>query len=190
MSQPSGVKATRQRFNVYIGWIGVVIGALLAVAGAFSHSGRPMLYFGAAFAALSFCVMARPSLRFTTDAVIVSNVVREVTLPWEGISHTDSRGSLVIHDNDGGRTTVWAIGSQKARSDRDMQTSGAAGSWRPEPGSLVELPTSSRALREALNAETVDNPTGTPSGKSVRFLPLPTALMVLALVCVVVGILA
>ena len=149
-----------------------------------------MLYFGAAFAALAFCVMARPSLRFTTDAVIVSNVVREVTLPWEGISHTDSRGSLVIHDNDGGRTTVWAIGSQKARSDRDMQTSGAAGSWRPEPGSLVELPTSSRALREAINAETVDNPTGTPSGKSVRFLPFPTALMVLAVVCVVVGILA
>lgn len=190
MSQPSRAKVTRQTFNVYLGWMGVVIGALLIVAGIFSLSGRALVYFGAAFAALSFCVMARPSIRFTSDAVVVSNVVREVTLPWEGISHAESRGSLVIHDNDGGRTTVWAIGSQKARSNRDMHTGGAMTSWRPQPGSLVELPTSSRALREALNAETVDNPTDTPSGKSVRFLPLPTVLMVLAVVCVVAGIFA
>lgn len=185
-SDPSNM-ATRQTFNVAMGWAGVLLGVLLGVSGALA-SGRSLMCFGIAAALLSFCVMVRPYIRFTADAVVVSNVLREVTLPWEGISHATSRGSLVLVDNDNHKTTVWAIGSQKARNVRTSDDDGLR-SWRPVPGSLTEIPTSSRALSEAINAETVDNPVDAPSGRTVRWLALPVVLMGLAGLCAVFGLL-
>lgn len=188
MASDSSTKATRQAFNVVVGWVGVVLGILLATAASFS-SGRSLLMVAVALALLSYCVMVRPSIRLTSDAVVVSNVLREVTLPWEGISHARSRGSLTIVDNDEHVTTVWAIGSQKARNDSARAAEGPR-SWRPVPGSLVEAPTSSRALTEAINAETVDNPAETPSGRRVRWLPVPCALVALSVVCLLTGVFA
>lgn len=188
MASAPSTKATRQTFNVVVGWAGVALGVLLLTAGAFS-SGGSLIMFGVALTLLSFCVMVRPSIRFTADAVVVSNVLREVTLPWEGISHARSRGSLTIVDNDEHTTTVWAIGSQKARND-NVRAGVGSRSWRPTPGSLVEMPTSSRALTEAINAETVDNPTDTPSGRRMRWLPAPCALVTLSVVCLLVGVFA
>ena len=56
------------------------------------------------------------------------------------------------------------------------------------PGTLTQPPRSAGALREALDAETVDNPTDVASGRRVRWLPLPCALMALALVSVIVAV--
>ena len=153
MSNSSHPTAIRQTFNVVIGWFGVAIGIVLVVSGLMARSPHTMAFVGFALAAASFCVMVRPSIRFGADDVVVSNVVREVTLPWPGISHATSKGSLVIHDNDGHKTTVWAIGSQKARGARNT-----------------------------------DNPTDVPTDRRVRWLPLPSALMALALVSVIVAV--
>lgn len=186
MSPRTRLDKTRQTFNLVVGWLGVALGFLLAVAMFTGGQGHAAAWFALAFAAASFCVMVRPFIAFTADEVVISNVVREVRLPWSGISHASSRGSLVVHDTEGGRTTVWAIGSQKARAERG--TSQQPRSWRPAPGSLAELPTSSRALREALDAETIDNPDGVPSGRRVSWLGLPCALTAGAAVCVVLGL--
>lgn len=192
MTDSSKPTAIRQTFNVAMGWAGVVVGIVLAGGGLMARSPHTMAYVGFALAAASFCVMVRPSIRFDTDAVVVSNVLREVTLPWPGISHSTSRGSLVIHDNDGGRTTVWAIGSQKARSERDETEPGVGimpiASLRPMPGTLTQSPRSAAAMREALDAETVDNPTDVPSGRVVRWLPVPCVLMALALAAIVLAV--
>lgn len=184
-------KPVRQPFNVTIGWVGVALGALLVGSGFVSSGGRSMGFFGLALAAVSWCVMVRPSIRFGPEHVEVRNVIRDVVLPWEGISHAKSRGSLVIHDNDGGRTTVWAIGSQKAsrRHAGEGEDGFPTRSFRPMPGTLAQSPRSSGALAEALNAESVDNPVDVPAGREVRWAVVPAVLMALACVCVVLGIL-
>lgn len=192
MSNSPYPTAIRQTFNVVIGWFGVAIGIVLVVSGLMARSPHTMAFVGFALAAASFCVMVRPSIRFGADDVVVSNVVREVTLPWPGISHATSKGSLVLHDNDGHKTTVWAIGSQKARGARNADDARLGilptASLRPMPGTLTQPPRSAGALREALDAETVDNPTDVPTDRRVRWLPLPSALMALALVSVIVAV--
>lgn len=187
----SGHRKTRQRSNVIFGWIGVALGAVLMIGGVRGGSVTPMSFFGAVLAILGYLVMVQPFLQSRGESLIVHNILREVTLPWGGISHASSRGSLTLHDNDGGKTTVWAIGSQKGRV-----TPAAEGSKRratlgiSRPGSSDELlagPTSAAALREVINAETVDNPEG-PSGKSVRWLPRNCGLLALAVVLLAIGI--
>lgn len=184
-------KPVRQSFNVAIGWLGVAIGVLLVGGGLASSGGRSMGFFGVALAVVSWCVMVRPSIRFDVDHVEVRNVIRDVILPWEGISHAKSRGSLVIHDNDGVRTTVWAIGSQKASRRHDGEDEGGypTVSFRPMPGTLAQAPRSSGALAEALNAEAVDNPVDVPARREVHWALGPAVLMAVACVCVVLGVL-
>ena len=187
-SSPPRTPKTRQTFTVVIGWVGVVMGVAFAVASLVSDLAWKGVCLGSAVALTSFLVLTRPFVQVRSDALVVSNVVREVTLPWEGISHATSRGSLVIHDNDGGHTTVWAIGSQKA-TRQENGDSAASFSVRPRtPSELVAPVKSAGALREAINAETVDNPVDVPSGKTVRWMPFQTFAMALALVLLVVGL--
>lgn len=188
MSSPH-VQTVRQRFNVAMGFVGVAIGALIMIGTWGGVRQLPGLFFGLAFALLAYLVLARPHLRISSDELIVSNVVREVALPWEGISHASSRGSLVVHDTDGGKTTAWGISNQKAKRASDAGDPSVRGrSLRPGPGELVAHETSAQALREGINAETVDNPDGVPSHKRVRFLPVPTVGMALAVVCLIAGV--
>lgn len=186
MNQPSTAPRTRQRFSVFLGWLGVIIGVLLAASSRLSWDHRGLLAFGFAFAVASWAVLARPFLSARADALVLSNVIREVHLPWAGISHATSRGSLIVHDNDGGKHTAWAISSQKATAQRDDSPTP---SLRPMPGTLREPQTSSRALAEEINAETVDNPTDTPSGRTVRILPVPAGLLALACIGLLIGFL-
>lgn len=178
-----GPRKTRQRSTAVMGWIGTIGGVLVATALTFDTRNHAVALVSLAIAALSWCTLARPYLQVDSDALIVSNVLREVRLPWEGISHAKSRGSLQIIDNDEHKTTVWAIGSQKA-GRRFGGDGGGRPSWRPAPGELAELPTSSRAVAEGINAETVDNPTDTPSGRSIRWLPVPCAATAAAVLCI------
>lgn len=195
MNDQATPRRIRQRFTVVLGLIGIVVAVVLFIGSMTARQPGAIPYVSVALGCLSYCVLARPWLSSRADGIVVSNVVREVTLPWEGISHATSRGSLVIHDTEGGKTTVWAIGSQKARNQSataggEME-GGAAGirgrSFRPDPSTFAASATSAAALREAIDAEVLDNPPG-PSGRQVRWLPVPCLLMGIALVAVVLGI--
>lgn len=179
----------RQGLTVVTGWAGVFVGLVLFFTTLRSDTARFMPYLGVAIACSAYCVLVRPSISSNRHEIIVSNVLREVTLPWDGISHATSRGSLVIHDTEGHKTTVWGVGSRKARVERQVTTNRAGAALADTTPVPLSLPADSpQAMRESINAETIDNPDG-PSGRVVRWLPLPCVLMTIAVVAVVVGLL-
>lgn len=179
------LEKVRQRSSTAVGWIGVFVGLALMIAGLWGSFGIGAT--GLLVAVFAYCVMVRPFIAFTQDGVVISNVIREVRLPWAGISHALSRGSLTVIDNQGKKTTSWAISAQMPRGGAEVGSLGAQ-SLRPTPDSLVAPPKSAAALRELLNAETVDNPADVPSRRSVRWLPLPCCLLVVAVIALCVAI--
>lgn len=180
---------TRQGVTVATGWAGVVVGLILLFASLRLHSAGFMPYAGAAIACSSYCVLARPFISSGDHGIVISNVVREVSLPWEGVSHATSRGSLIVHDTEGHKVTVWAVGSRKAGGPRSTFVSRDDDDSADGSSPTFTLPTDSpQAMREAINAETVDNPDG-PSHRVVRWLPLPCALITIAVAALVVGVL-
>lgn len=183
-------KKTRQPFNVIMGALGIVLTIAIAV-GTYPDSWPGGLFFAAVLGIVSYLFMLRPHLRVQEDKLIVSNVVREVHLPWESISHATSRGSLTIHDIAGHKTTAWAIGAQKAKVTRDAdQDPTDRSGFRPTSSNDLRAPaTSAGALKEAINAECIDNEPG-ESQRTVRWLPVETALAVLAVFALVAGIFA
>lgn len=184
MASTSDGTATRQTFNLVIGCFGVAIGAVMIVTGLVGRNGTSLALWGVVVAAVAFCVLVRPSIRFGSNEVTISNVLREVRIPWSGISHATSRGSLTVHDVAGAKTTVWAIGSQKPRAQHGDDVGMVNPmNWRPDPGSLTVSSTSAQALREGIDAVAIDNPPAKSSGRTVRWLPIPCALMLAAVVC-------
>ena len=179
-SQPTTI---RQGSNIAFGVLGMLLGLALMIGGAASVSRDTLVPLGILLAAFSYLVMFRPFLAVTSEGLTVSNVIRESLLPWDGIHHATSRGSLVIHDNDGHKTTVWAISSQRAVVDRSNSASGQDPRGRVRPQSADDLVAghkSALALKEAINAETVDNPTDTPAGRVTRWLPIPCVVAAVA----------
>lgn len=171
----------RQRFTVALGWAGVAVGIAMMCGAWGGHDRLNLAASGFALAVASYTTMARPFLAVEANGLRVSNVLRESLIGWDGIHHTTSRGSLVIHTNDGRKTTVWAISSQRAgmrtRHDDDPR-----GRLRPaSPEDLVAPTTSALALKEAINAETVDNPEDSPTNVVTRWLPVPCVLLAVAL---------
>lgn len=186
------------------GLAGVVVGLTFVLAGTTRGAFSPMTLIGVAIALTSWCVLVQPLVRLDAAGLVVRNILREVTLPWPSIARTHARGNLVIDDVEGNSTTAWGVMGQKsgmfvwlraglrtkenfaldlARNPVHHGDSRQDDSWRPVPGSYSNAKIKTEALPDVINAEAWDNDS-TTSERQVRWMPVPCALIAVAVLCV------
>ena len=107
----------RQRSSLVLAAVCAVIGLVLlgSVAQSWAHYPRPLFAAWVVFVlALAWTVFVRPCVRIDIGGVTLRNVVRDVSIPWDQLTHTSARWNLKVFAGDQGYT-AWAISSERQR---------------------------------------------------------------------------
>lgn len=132
----------RSRFTMVlcsIAWAGlaVVFAIVIFTPGVFERGLIPLGLL--AVAAIVWAVLWSPSVRIADDAVTISNVLREIQIPWAALIHVDTKFALTLHTPGHAYTATAApapgqlTGLNASRSQRSR--AGSSGSM-VRPGDL------------------------------------------------------
>lgn len=121
-------KRYRQRSALAVGTV-LLLGAattivLLAIEG--GQVGWRAAGWLVVVAVLAYVVFIRPAVTLTGEGVRLSNLVRDVDLPWSQVDAVDRRWNLVVETPLGRTYTAWAISSSAGRP-RARQVGRSAG---------------------------------------------------------------
>jgi len=194
----------RQRSSVRLAVVCGVVGLLLllSLARNWAHYPRPLF---AAWVLLglvvAWSVFVRPAVLFDVGGVTLRNIVRDVHIPWTGMTDVECRWNLKVLVGDRGYT-AWAMSSEPERPKRV-----SGGTFRmPVPGRLdrvssayakpsttapkVTAQSVARSIREAKQqydeAVAQGQLTVPPAGMvQVTWVPLAMALLLLPAIAVV-----
>ncbi len=107
----------RQRSSLVLASVCAVIGLVLlgSMAWGWAHYPRPLFAAWVVFVlAMTWTVFVRPCVRIDTRGVTLRNVVRDVRIPWDQLTHTSTRWNLKVFAGDRGYS-AWAIASERQR---------------------------------------------------------------------------
>lgn len=107
----------RQRSSLVLAAVCAVIGLVLlgSLAKNWSHYPRPLFATWVIFVlAMAWAVFVRPCVMIDIGGVTLRNVVRDVRVPWDQLTHTSARWNLKVFAGDQGYT-AWAISSEHER---------------------------------------------------------------------------
>lgn len=114
----------RQRSAQLLGWVYVVVAAVLGIALARSWGRDPNPAFLAWLAVglgLAWALFLRPHVRVAADGVTLANVLRDVFIPWQMVQEVRTRWNLEVL-TPAGRYTSWAISTQVDRPRSGIAT--------------------------------------------------------------------
>lgn len=189
-------KAVRQRSSLTSGIVGVGVCALILVAGLLDlHRGvDPLMPALAALGAAGFWVLlVRPNLRLGDSELLVSNPLRQWTIPFSAVEDVSSRWSLRIHTPDRA-VDVWALtgdtGRPKLRAGSLLPGLGGARGAQDHPSGPA--PTQARAVAGELLTIVEDyqrgHPDEVPAPVRATWVVLDLVLLIVPLVAVVVAV--
>jgi hypothetical protein len=116
-TQPTPQHVYRQRSPLVIAALFALGAAVLLVSAALSWRDHPQPLFVSWLVwgcAALWAVFVRPSVVLSPDGVRLSNIVREVHIPWSLVSDVEARWNVKVWAGDEG-WTAWAISSQVER---------------------------------------------------------------------------
>lgn len=190
----------------WLGWIGVGIGAAMVILDPLTADGVnvSIIFLGVAVAAFSWIVLVRPRASAHRHALLLQNMLRDVAIPWPRIERCQVGQTLVVSTTEAERfhglgvtrsartqiretygttSLFFNLGGGRATGQRVEQSQGpsiAKGEW--DGGSYTSY-IESRIAGLASRGERGGDPERS-SDPVVAWAPIPVALLVVALVCV------
>lgn len=193
----------------WLGWTGVAIGVAMILFDPLTANSvsLPVILFGVAVVALCWVVLVRPRASAHRHALLLQNMLRDIAIPWPRIERCTVGQTLIVSTTEA--ETFHGLGVTRSARTQIREQYGSASMFLNLGGGRVtgrrleqrEGPSiakeeyaagtytsyvESRIAGLASRGERGGEPSvlGEPL---VAWAPLPVALLVLAVVCVVVG---